>query len=169
MKTWLKIAILVIVALVVLYLVPWSKQPEVNDFQACIDAGYPVMESFPRQCKTPDGRTFTEQIVEGDVVISFPRPGEVVLSPLLVSGKARGNWFFEANLPVSLKDQTGKLLAQKGFQAKGEWMTTDYVPFEDTLEFEKPSTEYGLLIIEKDNPSGLPEHDDSYVVPVKFR
>jgi len=34
--------------------------PLVNDFQDCIDAGYPVMESLPRQCRTPDGRTFTE-------------------------------------------------------------------------------------------------------------
>ncbi|GAI55743.1 unnamed protein product, partial [marine sediment metagenome] len=34
--------------------------PEVYSFNDCIKAGYPVMESYPRQCKTPDGRTFTE-------------------------------------------------------------------------------------------------------------
>ncbi len=36
--------------------------PLVSDFDACADAGYPVMESYPRQCRTPDGRTFTEAI-----------------------------------------------------------------------------------------------------------
>ena len=34
--------------------------PEVYSFNDCIKAGYPVMESYPRQCKTLDGRTFTE-------------------------------------------------------------------------------------------------------------
>jgi hypothetical protein len=32
----------------------------VNSFGECVDAGYPVMESYPRQCRTPDDRTFTE-------------------------------------------------------------------------------------------------------------
>lgn len=36
--------------------------PDVTSFDECVQAGYPVMESFPRQCKTPDGRNFVEQI-----------------------------------------------------------------------------------------------------------
>jgi len=34
--------------------------PEVHSFGDCVRAGYPVMESYPRQCRTPDGRTFAE-------------------------------------------------------------------------------------------------------------
>jgi hypothetical protein len=34
--------------------------PPILNFQGCVNAGYPVMESYPRQCKTPDGRSFTE-------------------------------------------------------------------------------------------------------------
>jgi len=34
--------------------------PEVYSFSDCIKADYPVMESYPRQCKTLDERTFTE-------------------------------------------------------------------------------------------------------------
>ncbi len=30
----------------------------INSFEACAAAGYPIMESYPRQCRTPDGRTF---------------------------------------------------------------------------------------------------------------
>jgi|GEM_PF-1441708 len=37
----------------------------VNNFDDCVKAGYPVMESYPRQCKTPDGRIFTEEICNG--------------------------------------------------------------------------------------------------------
>jgi hypothetical protein len=34
----------------------------VNSFGECVAAGYPIMESYPRQCSTPDGRTFTEEV-----------------------------------------------------------------------------------------------------------
>jgi putative hemolysin len=37
---------------------------KITDFQQCVDAGFPVMESYPRQCRTPDGRIFTEVIPE---------------------------------------------------------------------------------------------------------
>ena len=35
---------------------------EINNFDDCARAGYPILESYPRQCKTPDGKTFTEII-----------------------------------------------------------------------------------------------------------
>ena len=34
----------------------------ITNFEQCANAGYPVMESYPRQCRTPDGRTFTEVV-----------------------------------------------------------------------------------------------------------
>lgn len=170
-KKTLGLAVVIVIVLGFgLWLADRAPEPAViSDFESCARSqGGKVQESYPRRCQTADGRTFTEPVTEGDVVVFSPRPGETVTSPLQVTGKARGNWYFEANLPVTLKDQTGQILAQKGFQAKSDWMTTDYVEFEGTLEFAKPNTEYGLLLIEKDNPSGLPEHDASYVVPVKF-
>ena len=30
----------------------------ITTFDECASAGYPVMESYPEQCRTPDGRTF---------------------------------------------------------------------------------------------------------------
>ena len=38
-------------------------QFEVNDFESCVSAGNPVMESYPRQCNH-DGITYTEVIEE---------------------------------------------------------------------------------------------------------
>jgi hypothetical protein len=35
---------------------------QISSFDECAAAGYPVMESYPRQCRTPDGRHFTEEI-----------------------------------------------------------------------------------------------------------
>lgn len=32
----------------------------VDSFEKCVAAGYPVMESYPEQCRTPEGVTFTK-------------------------------------------------------------------------------------------------------------
>ena len=87
---------------------------------------------------------------------------------MTVKGRARGSWYFEANLPVALKDSNGNILVQKGMQAQTDWMTTNYVDFQDTLTFSMPPTQYGELVISKDNPSGEPQNDAQFSVPVKF-
>ncbi len=35
---------------------------EITNFDECISAGNPAMESHPRQCRTADGKHFVEQI-----------------------------------------------------------------------------------------------------------
>lgn len=39
-----------------------ESQPMVNSFEECAAAGYPIMESYPEQCRTPDGRNFVHEI-----------------------------------------------------------------------------------------------------------
>jgi hypothetical protein len=39
----------------------------INSFDECAAAGYPVMESYPAQCRTPDGRNFVQPIQGGAV------------------------------------------------------------------------------------------------------
>ncbi|HUT21980.1 MAG TPA: DUF333 domain-containing protein [Candidatus Bipolaricaulota bacterium] len=39
---------------------------KISDFDECADAGYAIMESYPRQCRTEDGRLFVEEINEDD-------------------------------------------------------------------------------------------------------
>ncbi len=95
-------------------------------------------------------------------------PGQEIKSPLVVSGEARGFWFFEASFPVKLVDAEGKVLGQTIAQTTGDWMTESFVPFEATLAFATTTSAAGELILQKDNPSGLPEHDDELRIPVKF-
>lgn len=100
--------------------------------------------------------------------VTTPLSGAKITSPLVVRGEARGNWYFEASFPVLLRDANGKELVVKPAQAQGEWMTTEFVPFEVTLNFAKPTTKTGTLILEKDNPSGLLEHAAQIEIPVVF-
>jgi len=105
------------------------------------------------------------------VVLYAPLPEQGgITSPLTVRGKARGTWFFEASFPVTLTDWDGRIIAQVPAQAKGDWMTTDFVEFEATLTFTADTTvsSRGSLILQKDNPSGLPEYDDAREITVFF-
>lgn len=99
-------------------------------------------------------------------------PGDVISSPLTVSGRARGMWYFEASFPVRLLDENGNNvpLDPPYITARAEWMTTEFVPFSATLTFiSPPSGTRGTLIFQKDNPSGLPEYDDALEFPIVFK
>jgi hypothetical protein len=99
------------------------------------------------------------------------QPNQKISSPLTIKGEARGQWFFEASFPVVLVDWDGRIIAEGIAQAKGDWMTTEFVPFEAVLNFTIDKDIYsrnGAIILRKDNPSGLPEHDDALEIPVVF-
>ena len=102
------------------------------------------------------------------VQVTSPAPNALVSSPLVVTGQARGTWYFEASFPVRLLDADGTILAVAPAQAQGEWMTEEFVPFAVTLVFAMPATSTGTLVLEKDNPSGLPENAASVEIPVQF-
>lgn len=36
---------------------------EINSFEECAAAGYPILEIYPEQCRTPDGKSFTKTMV----------------------------------------------------------------------------------------------------------
>jgi len=146
----------------------------INNFNECAAAGFPVAESFPRQCRTPDGRAFIEDI--GNILekqnlirVTNPQPNQLIQNPLILKGETRGYWFFEASFPVKLLDGNGKEIGRGIAQALSEWMTENFVPFEATIQFQTPTTSKGKLILEKDNPSGLPENEDQLWVPIRFK
>jgi len=145
--------------------------PVISSFDDCVAAGNPVMKSYPRQCRAGD-KTFTEDIgnelEKRDLIrLDSPRPNQTIKSPLQITGQARGYWFFEAVFPVNLLVD-GQVIAAGLAQAQEEWMTEDFVPFEVELIFAKPEFGKGELILERDNPSGLPENADELRVPVVF-
>ena len=170
---YLQLAVLVLIAAAALFLIPRKHAPEpvvtVTDFGSCQQAHGTIVDGEPVKCVMPDGRIFAEaDHAMADVIVDVPAYGDLVTSPMTVKGRALNTWYFEANIPVVLKDSSGTVLAQKGMYALSDWMTTGYVDFNDTLTFPMPVTQYGVLIISKDNPSGDPINDASFAVPVRF-
>jgi len=157
---------------------PSAVVAEPTSFEECA-ALYPVMESYPRQCNTPSGGHFVEQVVmppapvtaKIDDLIEVERPvvnGQVA-SPLTLTGQARGYWFFEATFPVELKNASGTVIAAHYAEAEDEWMTEEFVPFSATLTFPaQPAGSTGSLVLKKSNASGDPERDQELVIPVTF-
>ncbi|MDO8572669.1 MAG: Gmad2 immunoglobulin-like domain-containing protein [bacterium] len=173
--------IIIIILIIVGFGVAWKITKKevpvsvVTNFAECAAAGNPVMESYPRQCRHGN-QTFREEIgnefEKKDLIrIDSPRPNQIISSPLSIKGQARGNWFFEASFPVVLTNWDGLIIAQGIATAKGEWMTTNFVPFEAILTFTVDTNTYsnnGTLILKKDNPSGIPANDDALEIPVMF-
>ena len=188
------IGLLVVVVVVLLGVVGWfvfgpgkaaapttGQQPlaaDVKSFEACVAAGYPVMESYPRQCKTQDGRTYAEEPTPAqvaamityknasvaDVVVTNPTPGAVTGKTFTVTGKARG-WYFEASFPVKVLDANGKVLATGIAQAQSDWMTSEFVAFKAPITVPTSYIGKATPVLMKDNPSGMPENDASASFP----
>lgn len=156
-------------------LLPQIQKPagEIASYEDCIQAGYPVLESYPARCKTPDGATFTQNIgneldLLDTIIVDYPRPGQLVESPLVIEGRARGRWFFEASAPVTLLDDNGEVLGESHIQATGDWMSEEFVDFSGEINFDPKGTGAGTLVLRNDNPSGMPENELRLEIPVIF-
>ena len=100
------------------------------------------------------------QFVSENVKVSSPRQSAAVLKTFTVIGEARGTWYFEASFPIFIIDANGVKVGQGIAQAAESWMTEDFVPFTAQVTVEDYSGPATLVLL-KDNPSGLPENDDS--------
>lgn len=185
------IGLLVLVVVVLLGVVGWfmfgpgkavaPTQPvaaDVKSFEDCEAAGYPVFEIYPRQCKTPDGRTYAEEPTPAqvaamityknasvaDIVVTNPTPLAVTGKTFTVTGKARA-WYFEASFPVKVLDANGKVLATGIAQAQSDWMTSEFVAFKAPITVPTSYIGKATLVLMKDNPSGMPENDASASFP----
>ncbi len=176
--------IIISVSAIIIFVIMWmlTKKEEpvqtltVSSFEECVAANYPVMETYPRQCKTPEGKNFVEIITQKFtysnsnaemIVIDSPLPDTVVTKDLVITGKARGQWFFEASFPIQVLDKDGTIIATGIGEAKGDWMTTEFVPFTATIKVPDSYTGTLTIVLNKDNPSDMRENDASISFSVK--
>jgi hypothetical protein len=116
-----------------------------------------------------DKSTSNQAAYKDLVRVTYPLPGSTVQSPFKIVGEARGYWFFEASFPVYITNWDGLIIGSGIAQAQSEWMVEDFVPFEANLEFTLDPGSYSnraILILQKDNPSDMPEFDDAFEFPL---
>ncbi len=118
---------------------------------------------------------YIEKQGESDLIrVTSPMSGATITSPVTITGEARGTWYFEASFPIAVVDWDGKIIGEGHAEAQADWMTSEFVPFKaivtfDTSEIHNAYSKRGTLILKKDNPSGLPEHDAAIEIPVVFK
>lgn len=103
------------------------------------------------------------------IIVEEPYPMQEISSPVTIKGEAVGYWYFEGDFPVTIVTDEGEVLAQWYVTAQDEWMTESFVPFEGSIAFSNPANGEsvpGKIIFHRDNPTGLPENDNSIEVPV---
>ena len=74
--------------------------------------------------------------------------------------------FFEASFPIEVLDATGTSLVIGVTQAQGEWVTENFVPFKANINIPQSYMGKATLVLKKDTPSGLSEHDVSISFPI---
>lgn len=125
----------------------------------------PSINSGQAATTTPPVATTTPTLAER-VVVTSPKPNAVVGKTFVVSGQAPGPWFFEASFPIKIVDANNNFIGQGIAQAQGEWMTTEQVTFTATVTITSNYSGPAEVVLLRDNPSGLPEFDDSISIPI---
>lgn len=117
-----------------------------------------------------EGLTLKEVLVgtlpTPEAVLTAPLPGATVGHTFTVTGAASGGWFFEGSLPVQVRDMNNNVIASAPAQAQGDWMTASLVPFAVTITVPTTTTGTVALVVKNDNPSGMPENEKSFEVPL---
>jgi hypothetical protein len=113
------------------------------------------------------------QVATTDVIVDTPSDNQAISSPLTVTGRAKGNWFFEGSFPITLVTLDGVTVASGYVQAQSDWMTADYVPFKGTINFANTASASGdrtngYLVLKNSNASGQTQFDKSVVIKVQW-
>lgn len=120
----------------------------------------PEIPSVVHEVPAPATQASPGTTLSSRVSVTSPKPGASVAAVFSVTGKAPGNWYFEASFPIIVSDADGNKIATSHGQAQGEWMTTELVPFTASIDVGSYKGKATVNLL-RDNPSGLPENDDS--------
>ncbi|RED92322.1 Gmad2 immunoglobulin-like domain-containing protein [Marinoscillum furvescens] len=99
--------------------------------------------------------------------LSTPLPGDTIEFPLIVTGRAKGYWYFEGDFQLALY-QGDQLLAESYVSALDAWMTPSFVAFEGEINPRQtvPSATQLTLLLQGANPSGLKQNERQFEVPL---
>jgi hypothetical protein len=146
----------------------------VSSYDECVAAGNKILETYPSQCVTEDGQTFSQEIdpqpdMSKEIQVTNPTTNQLIEKTLVVSGNISGTWLFEGQSSMKLYDTNNNVVAEGIITTTSDWMTTNLVPFTGTLNFDQPDPQKGKLVIENANPSGLEENKKEFEVSIYFK
>ena len=103
-------------------------------------------------------------------VVTVPGKHTKVTSPVIIKGTVPPGWMFEGVFPIKIVEYESGVLVQ-GLATEvipGSWQSGQPVEFQASLDLPERAIGGGTIILENDNPSGLPENAKSFQIPILF-
>lgn len=124
------------------------------------------------------GDTITDQILStfkfwgatsNKPIVTSPVANSRISSPLTITGMVPAGWMFEGVFPITLVDDSRKLIfrGQGDEKVSGSWTEDKPINFAATITFTT-TAKSGFILLEKDNPSGKPELSEYFEIPINF-
>lgn len=120
---------------------------------------------FLREKLPEDNSLKTEKGIPLELI--YPQPNTEVGCEFELSGKISNQWFFEGSFPVSIVVD-GKTVLETQALTEEEWTKEGDISFYSKIKCDSGCVGSGNIVLKKDNPSDLPENDDSFSIPVTF-
>jgi hypothetical protein len=97
-----------------------------------------------------------------------PQSGDTITGPLVIKGYIPKSWVFEGQFQMRLLDADRQPIPTDSTSVPVDWnQNSESLYFVQTYNFHTSSPS-GFLILENDNPSGLPQNKKSIEVPINF-
>jgi hypothetical protein len=157
---------IIVLLLIIIGILAWLAfgKPVAAPVTTTTPTSTPAQEEAPASTETPTVKPLHEKIT-----VTSPKANAAVGKKFTISGKAPGNWFFEASAPYLVTTPDGDKIAQGTLHAIGDWMTTNLVDFKAEASVNMAYSGPATLVLLRDNPSGMPENDDSLEVPITIQ
>ena len=152
-----------VLSLFTLLLFACGGQPTTEGTDAGVDLEAPDTPSREIIDANPDN---DPRALDDLIRVTTPAANAAISSPLMISGAARGTWFFEGDFPVALYAEGGPILAESFGHSPEPWMTEEFIPFTAELTFDAPSGTHLQLELMLNNPADDEGFDRSIIIPV---
>lgn len=126
-------------------------------------APLPTASNMPQ---VPPPNTDVADAARKNVIIIQPVANSILPKTFVVKGSAPNSWYFEASFPIQIRDAGNNVIGHGTAHALTDWTQTGIVPFEATTTVTTSYSGPATVVVLKDNPSGLPERDDSFSMPI---
>lgn len=120
--------------------------------------------------KSVDERMVNKVSENKDIIINSPKKEELISSPLVITGQVNGNGWsgFEGQVgTVKLLGSNAEILGTAILEPTTDWMRLP-TKFKAILVFASAKEQNGMLVFKNENPSGMPENDTEFKLPVKI-
>jgi len=131
-----------------------------------------TIEENNSQTNTVNGKKLAAREVLGnkdDLVYFSVEPNTVIGGPMVFIGRVKGGYFFEGNILVSIADKNKIVIKEGHGNATGDWMKSDVVEFNGSIDLTGLPQGEAYIVIHNDNASGIKSNDKEILIPIVIK